>query len=121
MVSFFIMILFGASLFTGNVLEGVMWYTFPSCFVIALLFGGIEEIGWRYTFQPILEEKINYILATIITFLSWGVWHLLYFYIDGSLSQIQVNYFMIGLFTNCFIFVHTIKKSAEQIPHSFFL
>ena len=57
-------------------------------FFKALLFGGIEEIGWRYFFQPTLEEKRSYLSATLITFLAWSSWHLLYFYIDGSLAVI---------------------------------
>ena len=72
-------------------------------FFKALLFGGIEEIGWRYFFQPTLEEKIPYLSATLITFLAWSSWHLLYFYIDGSLAVIQLFPFLVGLLTNCFI------------------
>ena len=44
-------------------------------FFKALLFGGIEEIGWRYFFQPTLEERIPYLSATVITFLAWSSWH----------------------------------------------
>ena len=58
------------------------WYISIILFFKAILFGGIEEIGWRNTFQLILEEKFNYILSTIITFVSWGIWHLLYFYVS---------------------------------------
>ena len=72
-------------------------------FFKALLFGGIEEIGWRYFFQPTLEERIAYLSATVITFLAWSSWHLLYFYIDGSLAVIQLFPFLVGLLTNCFI------------------
>ena len=72
-------------------------------FFKALLFGGIEEIGWRYFFQPTLEEKIPYLSATLITFLAWSSWHLFYFYIDGSLAVIQLVPFLVGLLTNCFI------------------
>ena len=72
-------------------------------FFKALLFGGIEEIGWRYFFQPTLEERIPYLSATVITFLAWSSWHLLYFYIDGSLAVIQLLPFLVGLLTNCFI------------------
>ena len=72
-------------------------------FFKALLFGGVEEIGWRYFFQPTLEEKIPYLSATLITFLAWSSWHLLYFYIDGSLAVIQLLPFLVGLLTNCFI------------------
>ena len=72
-------------------------------FVKALLFGGVEEIGWRYFFQPTLQEKIPYLSATLITFLAWSSWHLFYFYIDGSLAVIQLLPFLVGLLTNCFI------------------
>ena len=72
-------------------------------FFKALLFGGIEEIGWRYFFQPTLEEKRSYLSATLITFLAWSIWHLFYFYIDGSLAVIQLLPFLVGLLTNCFI------------------
>ena len=72
-------------------------------FFKALLFGGIEEIGWRYFFQPTLQEKIPYLSATLITFLAWSSWHLFYFYIDGSLAVIQLLPFLVGLLTNCFI------------------
>ena len=72
-------------------------------FFKALLFGGIEEIGWRYFFQPTLEEKIPYLSATLITFLAWSSWHLFYFYIDGSLAVIQLFPFLVGMLTNCFI------------------
>ena len=72
-------------------------------FLKALLFGGIEEIGWRYFFQPTLEERIPYLSATVITFLALSSWHLFYFYIDGSLAVIQLLPFLVGLLTNCFI------------------
>lgn len=98
----FLLLDFGYVLIGGKFQINV-WYMPIILFLKAILFGGIEEIGWRYTFQPILEEKVNYIFSTLITFLSWGIWHFLYFYIDGSLYQIQAGYFLLGLFTNCFI------------------
>lgn len=79
----------------------------------AILFGGIEEIGWRYTFQPILNEKLNYIFSTVITFISWGIWHLLYFYIDGSLFQVNIMGFLLGLLTNCFILSALYNKTRS--------
>lgn len=80
------------------------WYIPIILFLKAIIFGGIEEIGWRYTFQPILEEKLNYILSTIITFVSWGIWHFLYFYIEGTVHQVRVFEFLFGLLISCFIF-----------------
>lgn len=89
------------------------WYIPIILFLKAILFGGIEEIGWRYTFQPILEEKFNYIFSTIITFVSWGIWHLLYFYIEGSLYQVIVTEFLLGLLINCFILSALYNKTRS--------
>lgn len=72
-------------------------------FIRMIAFGGIEEIGWRYTFQPIVEKKLPYFASTIITFAFWGMWHFLFFYIDGSISAVAVFPFLMGLLTNCFI------------------
>lgn len=72
-------------------------------FLKALVFGGIEEIGWRYTFQPAMEQKVTYISAVFITFICWGIWHFLFFYIDGSITNVNVPFFSIGLLANCFI------------------
>ena len=72
-------------------------------FFKSIVFGGIEELGWRYSFQPSIEKKIPYIASTLITFVCWGVWHILFFYIDGSLESIHILVFLLGLLTNSFI------------------
>ena len=93
--------------FLPLVLSGKMiiptWYLPIILFVKALVFGGIEEIGWRYFFQPTLQEKLTYIVSTLCTFVAWSLWHLLYFYIDGSLAMVNLILFLLGLFSNCFI------------------
>lgn len=93
--------------FLPLVLSGKMiiptWYLPIILFVKALVFGGIEEIGWRYFFQPTLQEKLTYIVSTLCTFVAWSLWHLLYFYIDGSLAIVNLLPFLLGLLSNCFI------------------
>lgn len=79
------------------------WYLPIILFIKALVFGGIEEIGWRYFFQPTLQEKLTYLVSTLCTFVAWSLWHLLYFYIDGSLASIHLLPFLLGLLSNCFI------------------
>lgn len=46
-------------LLMGGMLQVKKWYIPVILFVKAILFGGIEEIGWRYMFQPIIEERHN--------------------------------------------------------------
>lgn len=79
------------------------WFLPILMFLKHIAFGGIEEIGWRYFYQPVLQERINYVLATIITFMTWGIWHFLYFFIEGTLSNVHILPFLIGLLTNSFI------------------
>ena len=108
----FVLLDFCYVLIGGRFLISV-WYTPIILFLKAVIFGGIEEIGWRYTFQPALEEKRNYILSTIVTFVCWGIWHMLYFYIEGNLHQVHIIEFLIGLLVNCFILSALYRKTKS--------
>ena len=103
LLSFFLIVLdFSFLMFGGKIVE-FSWYLPFLMFFKFIVFGGIEEIGWRYVFQPILQEKLPYFYSTILTFFSWAIWHLLFFYIDGSLATLQILPFLFGLLTNSFI------------------
>lgn len=101
------------SLFWGGIITVSKWYMPLLIFIKAIAFGGIEEIGWRYTLQPILDKKIGFIKATLCIFLLWGIWHYLFFYIDGSLQQIDMFGFYTGLLTNCFLLGMIYKKTES--------
>ena len=78
-----------------------------------IILGGIEEIGWRYTYQPLLEEKMPYEIASICTFISWGVWHYMYFYVTDTLAVVSHGAFLCGLLASCFILgaIYRLTKS----------
>lgn len=99
----FLLILFGIQIITGQTVDGIIWYMFPLYFIQSILFGGIEEIGWRYTFQPLVEKYVPFEVASVITFLSWGIWHYLYFYITDSIEYINHASFLIGLLVSSFV------------------
>ena len=103
--------------FLPLVLSGGMiiraWYLPILLFLKALVFGGIEEIGWRYFFQPALQEKLTYLVSTLCTFVAWSLWHILYFYIDGSLATIHLLPFLLGLLSNCFILSSIYTKTGS--------
>ncbi len=101
------------SVLQGGAFQIAGWHIPILLFLKAILFGGIEEIGWRYTFSPILEEKIPYVFATIITFIAWSIWHFLYFYIEGCLFQVAVPEFLLGLLVNCFILSALYNKTGS--------
>ena len=102
LVAVFLLIDFGGVIVSGGFPVERVRLLLP-LFLKALVFGGIEEIGWRYTFQPALERKIAYIPAVFVTFICWGIWHFLFFYIDGSIANVNIPFFLLGLLTNCFI------------------
>lgn len=52
-----------------------------------LIFGGNEEIGWRVTMLPILEEKFAPPLATLFVGVVWVSWHLPLWFIEGDSHQ----------------------------------
>ena len=89
------------------------WYLPIILFCKALVFGGIEEIGWRYFFQPALQEKLTYLVSTLLYLCSWSLWHILYFYIDGSLATIHLLPFLLGLLSNCFILSSIYTKTGS--------
>ena len=103
--------------FLPLVLSGGMiiqaWYLPIVLFCKSLVFGGIEEIGWRYFFQPTLQEKLTYLVSTLFTFVAWSLWHILYFYIDESLATIQLLPFLLGLLCNCFILSAIYSKTRS--------
>lgn len=102
LVLIFIGLDFLPQVFSGEMISPT-WYLPIILFVKALVFGGIEEIGWRYFFQPTLQEKWTYLVSTLCTFVAWSLWHLLYFYIDGSMATVHLLPFLLGLLSNCFI------------------
>ncbi len=66
----------------------------PVVFLQAVfLYGGNEELGWRGTMQPILEEKLPFPLATLITGIVWSVWHIPLWFVDGA-SQQNIPFFL---------------------------
>ncbi|MBE6015882.1 MAG: CPBP family intramembrane metalloprotease [Lachnospiraceae bacterium] len=102
LVLLFLFVDFFPALFGGRILINA-WYLPIVMFFKHIAFGGIEEIGWRYFFQPVLQERISYVLATIITFVAWGIWHFLYFFLEGTIWDVDVLPFLLGLLTNSFI------------------
>ena len=103
LLAFFLIILDFSFLFFWGKIVQFIWYLPFLMFFKFIVFGGLEEIGWRYVFQPLLQEKFHYFQATILTFIIWSIWHLLFFYIDGSLAILQIVPFLFGLLTNSFI------------------
>jgi len=80
----------------------------PLYFVLPMIiqmifFGGLEEIGWRYTFQPALERHIPFTFASIFTGCLWAIWHLPLFFMDGMNKGMNFGFFLINVISMSFM------------------
>ena len=63
LLSFFLIVLdFSFLMFGGKIVE-FSWYLPFLMFFKFIVFGGIEEIGWRYVFQPITRKVAIFLLS----------------------------------------------------------
>jgi membrane protease YdiL (CAAX protease family) len=57
---------------------------FIPAFIGAIIFGGLEEFGWRGIFQHEMKGKMSLFNMNFGLGLLWGVWHLPLFYVVGT-------------------------------------
>jgi membrane protease YdiL (CAAX protease family) len=94
---------------------GAPLYTIVFMVPIMLLGGGLEEAGWRYILQPLLEKKHTFVVATLLTGILWWVWHLPLFFIQG-VSQYGQNFFAFGINVLGLSFaLASIRKTAKSV------
>lgn len=63
------------------------FFLFIPFFLSSIIFGGIEELGWRGILQHELGQKLNLFKTNLIIGLVWSLWHLPLFFIVGSSHQ----------------------------------
>lgn len=70
--------LFGGAKITGS------WWQVVLFIPVMLLFGGVEEVGWRGFLQPVLEKRFGFIAAVLINCFIWTIWHIPLCFIKGT-------------------------------------
>ena len=101
-----------------------IYYLIPAI-VSNILFGGLEEIGWRGVLLPQLMKKFPIIISTLFTSLIWSLWHLPLWFIN-SLPQQNMNPFIFIILGLCFSLILTVIFSKTKsiflciITHSLF-
>lgn len=101
-----------------------IYYLIPAI-VSNILFGGLEEIGWRGVLLPQLMKKFPIIISTLFTSLIWSLWHLPLWFIN-SLPQQNMNPFIFIILGLCFSLILTVIYSKTKsiflciITHSLF-
>lgn len=101
-----------------------LYYLIPAI-VSNILFGGLEEIGWRGVLLPQLIKKFPIIISTLFTSFIWSLWHLPLWFIN-SLPQQDMNPFIFIILGLCFSLILTVIYSKTKsiflcvITHSLF-
>ena len=89
----FLLCYFIVAMFSGQYL-GDTWY-FPlfaiPWLLAGIIGGGMEEPGWRGFLQPALEEKLNFIVATLCVGIIWAVWHIPAWFVE-SIGTSSLNF-----------------------------
>ena len=90
-------------------------------FIVTLLgstfvYGGEEELGWRGIMHPALSEKISFPLASLACGLTWALWHLPLWFIEGHPNQSMPFWLQatLGIFL-CF-WLGAIYERSGSIP-----
>jgi membrane protease YdiL (CAAX protease family) len=82
---------------------------------VMLFGGGLEEAGWRYLLQPMLEKKFKFVVSTLLVSFIWWIWHLPLFFIPGVAQQGQ-NFFVFGINVLGLSFaLASIKKTSGSV------
>ena len=92
------------------------WYLIPIVFLQAVfIYGGEEELGWRGIMQPILEKKLPFPIATIITGTAWGMWHIPLWFVEGSSQQNMAFPFFLVLGVLLSFFLAALYKRTQCV------
>lgn len=61
--------------------------------VVATVFGGLEEPGWRGYALPLLQRSRSPVRATLLLGLVWGVWHVPLYGVAGFVVPLVLAFF----------------------------
>lgn len=83
----------------------VPFYLFIPYLLSSIIFGGIEELGWRGVLQHDVGKRFNLFQTNLIVGLIWSIWHLPLFFIAGSnhIGNVFLFYLLAGLGFSAFM------------------
>ncbi|MET3651547.1 CPBP family intramembrane glutamic endopeptidase [Dyella japonica] len=81
------------------------WYLFPLYFLMTIIGGGLEELGWRGIAQEEWGRSIGASRAALMIGPIWAVWHLPLFFLPG-VAQYHASFalFLVGVMGNALLF-----------------
>lgn len=64
--------------------------------LMMVVFGGLEEFGWRGLLLPALSKIFKFQIAALVVGAIWGIWHLPLFFMHGA-AQYQSNFLVFAI------------------------
>lgn len=96
-----IFLIFGIAylgIWINTLIKGSIWSGSSPDFIsllrltlMMIVFGGLEEFGWRGLLLPALSKIFKYQIAALVVGLIWAIWHLPLFFMHGA-AQYQSDY-----------------------------
>jgi len=81
------------------------WYLFPLYFLMTIIGGGLEELGWRGIAQEEWGHTLGASRAALMIGPIWAIWHLPLFFLPG-VAQYHAGFalFLVGVMGNALLF-----------------
>lgn len=80
-----------------------------------VLFGALEEFGWRGFLQPALQKRVTPVLAALLVGSIWACWHLPS-YLMGHLGSNPLGLFVLHLLPMSVIMAWLYNRSEGLLP-----
>jgi uncharacterized protein len=103
---FGIFLIFGISclgIWIYKLFKGPIWSDLSPDFIslmrltlMMIVFGGLEEFGWRGLLLPALSKIFIFQIAALVVGVIWGIWHLPLFFMHGA-AQYQSNFLVFAI------------------------
>ena len=88
----------------------------PLLLAAGVLFGGLEEIGWRGYLQPVLQARWSALTASLAVGLVWGVWHLPLFLLAGTTqADASAGWFVVQAVALSVVFAWALNASGGNL------
>ena len=92
------------------------WYLLPALLLSGVVFGGLEEVGWRGYLQPVLQSRMSALMASLAVGVVWAVWHAPLFWL-ASTTQAEASlwWFALGAVGLSVVFAWVYNSSAGNL------
>ena len=88
----------------------------PLFLLSSVVFGGLEEIGWRGYLQPLLQTRYRAVTAALMVGAVWSLWHAPLFLLEGTgQAATSAASFTLGAFGLSVLFAWVLNHTRGNV------